>query len=452
MIRKLLFSLIAASCLAAAQPTVLMISVDGLRPDYITRAEQHGVSAPHLREFMAKGTYAEGVLGVLPTVTYPSHTTLVSGVWPDEHGIVNNTTFDPRMENMGGWYWYAQDIKVRTLWDAAADAGLVTASVGWPVTVSEKNIRYNIPEYWRAGNDEDRKLLRAISTPGLIEEMEANFGPYPNGKLTDPESDRIRVKVALRLLDKHHAHFLTLHLSALDHTQHLTGPFSKEACAVLEQIDAMIGQLVKGVRADDPKAVVLVVSDHGFVRTDHHVNLFVPFVTHGLISIRRSTSPLSQKPDILAWEATPWGAGGSAAIQLAHPNDRKIYEKTRAMLKTLAADPANGIARVLEKEEFEKMGGFKGASFAVEFAPGYQMGSAFEGPLVTPTRPSGMHGYFPDRPELRASFFAMGEGIAAHRNLGIVDMRQIAPTVAGILGVSLPGAKMKPLAIGATKQ
>ena len=68
----------------------------------------------------ADGSYASGVVGNLPTVTYPSHVTLLTGVAPARHGIVNNTTFDPQQNNQGGWYWYASDITAPTLWDAAA--------------------------------------------------------------------------------------------------------------------------------------------------------------------------------------------------------------------------------------------------------------------------------------------------------------------------------------------
>ncbi len=82
--------------------------------------QSHGLKVPNLRAFMADGAYAQGVRGVLPTLTYPSHTTLLTGASPAKHGIVDNTTFDPLLRNQRGWYWYAEDIKVPTLWDAAA--------------------------------------------------------------------------------------------------------------------------------------------------------------------------------------------------------------------------------------------------------------------------------------------------------------------------------------------
>ena len=109
---------------AHAEP-VLMISVDGLRPGDVIEADKRGLKIPNLRRFLAEGSYASGVVGILPTVTYPSHTTLITGVSPDKHGIVNNTTFDPKAINQGGWYWYASDIKVPTLWLIASGSNVV---------------------------------------------------------------------------------------------------------------------------------------------------------------------------------------------------------------------------------------------------------------------------------------------------------------------------------------
>src|SRR5712692_5899226 len=132
-----------------ARPILIMVSLDGLRPDYVTAADAHGLKIPNLRRFLEEGAFADGVAGVIPTVTYPSHTTLITGVWPTRHGILANTTFDPLGKNQSGWYWYTEDIKVPTLWDAARQAGLTTASIQWPVSVGAR-VTWNIPEVWRA--------------------------------------------------------------------------------------------------------------------------------------------------------------------------------------------------------------------------------------------------------------------------------------------------------------
>src|SRR5262249_15252649 len=127
---------------ATHQPSLVLLSIDGLRPDYVLEAQRYGLKLPELGRLVREGSFATGVAAVLPTVTYPSHTTLVTGVSPLRHGIVANGPFDPEGHNQDGWYWYAEDIRVPTLWDAAAQRGLKTANVAWPVTVGAR-ITYN---------------------------------------------------------------------------------------------------------------------------------------------------------------------------------------------------------------------------------------------------------------------------------------------------------------------
>src|SRR4051794_8750465 len=165
MIRILLLLACTLTFTTSFAARVLVISIDGLHPAYVTQADRYGLKIPTLRKFMARGSYAEGVVGVVPTVTYPNHTTLMTGVAPAVHGILSNTPFDPQNVNREGWYWYAEDIKSETLWKAANAAGLVTASVNWPVTVGDTHIRYLLPEYWRAQTPDDLKVLRALSRP-----------------------------------------------------------------------------------------------------------------------------------------------------------------------------------------------------------------------------------------------------------------------------------------------
>jgi len=432
----LLFLLSAAA--AFAQPSVVLISIDGMRPDYITNPKACPAGFPTLRRFLTEGTYAEGVIGVLPTITYPSHTTLVTGVEPARHGIWGNTTFDPEWTNQSGWYWYAEDITADTLWDAASRKGLVTASVGWPVTVGQRSIRYNIPEYWRAGNTEDRKLQRALSTP---EFYDAVLPQLRSISLTDGAflaTDRAFAQAAIFAIASKHARFVTLHMGTLDEEQHAHSPFSPEACQTLIELDKQVGLVEQAALAANPDAVIAVVSDHGFVRTDHRVNLQVPFIQAGLITVSASNS-------VTAWKASVFPAGGSAAIVLHDPADKVTEQAVRQLLHDLASNPANGIATILEKPEIEKLGGFPNATFVVDLETDYQLGYATQGELVTPAPSTGMHGYLPSHPEMRSSFFLRGKGIAAGRDLGVVDMRQIAPTLARILGLTLNDARQPPL-------
>jgi predicted AlkP superfamily pyrophosphatase or phosphodiesterase len=435
-LQLLLFVLLAfASCTPAQQqpPVLVMISVDGLRPDYITAAEAHGVNAPNLRRFLSEGTYADGVQGVIPTVTYPSHTTLVTGVWPVKHGILGNTTFDPLQKNSQGWYWYAEDIRVPTLWDAAARAGRTTASIQWPVTVGA-HVTWNIPEFWRASTADDAKLLRAVSTPGLLEEAKSAVGDYSGGIDTSAGGDETRGRYAQWILEKKHPALLTLHLTALDHIEHETGPFSPEAVAVLEELDAVIGKIRDTAERLAPGRVFFaVVSDHGFARTDAQLNLFPAFRAAKLFNV-------DDQGKIADWKAMPWVTGGSAAIVLKDPSDMAMLGQTRELLDKLAADPANGIDRILEADELHKRGGYPVASFFVSLKPGWRTGSTLEGPVSSKSKPGGTHGELPDLPDLRAAFFLSGPGVPAGRDLGIIDMRDVAPTLAHVAGLSLLSA------------
>lgn len=445
-------SILLISATAAHAAPVLMISIDGLKPEYITQADAHGMKIPYLRTLIANGTYADGVIGIWPTITYPSHTTLVTGVWPAEHGITNNQAFDPYQRFGGAWNWYAAAIRVPTLWQAAHKAGLRTASVGWPVSVGASGVDYLIPEYWRgdnvsgSSNPGDELLMAALARPDtLIQQLQPVVGPYMNGNDTSIGGDETKTKYALEILRRYKPAFMTLHLSSLDESQHQHGPFSPEACGDLEALDGMVARLAKQEFANDPKGVLVVVSDHGFMKISHLVNLAIPFVQAGLLDAAMAAG---KAPTVSSWKAEPWMAGGMAAVMLHDPGDQATEEQVKAMLDKLAADPDSGIAQVLDRTEIKKRGAFPDAAFLVVFKPGYYAGPALSGKLVTPIPGSrGSHGFSPEYPEMRASFFALGAGIARDRDLGLVDMRQIAPTVAGILRVSMPTAKSAPLRV-----
>lgn len=430
----------AAACLLAtsthAHP-LLLISLDGLRPDDVLEAEQRHLSVPHLRAFVRDGAYANAVHGVLPTLTYPSHTTLITGVAPAAHGIVSNLTFDPLVKNQQGWYWYAQDIHATTLWDAARAAHLVTANVHWPVSVGA-SVDYNLPQVWRAGTADDRKLLRALSTPGLLDSLEHELGTYADGIDETIEGDENRARFAERIIETRHPSFMTAYFTALDHVQHHVGIDTSEARATLERLDLIVGRLVAAARKSDPQTVVAVVSDHGFAPLEHDVNLARAFIEAGLIS-------LDDKGQVARWDATPWYDAGSAAIVLRDGQDAAARTKTRALLDKLAGDPANGIARVMAREEIGKRGGAPQAEYFLLFKPGYQMGTDPHVAMVAPSKLHGMHGYDPDLDSMQSTFLVAGAGIPEHRALGRIDMRDIAPTLARQLGVELPHTEGKAL-------
>lgn len=175
---------------AGAAQHVVMISVDGLMPDYYQKADALGLRIPHLRRLMRDGAWAR-VRGVLPTVTYPSHTTLITGVTPRVHGIGSNTYFDPEERSNGAWMWYAAEVRVPTLVSAARAKGLSTGSVSWPVSVG-RFADWNVPEFFRGSSTHpsDLRLVEAMSTPGLVDAAVAERGrpfawPFTDAERTD---------------------------------------------------------------------------------------------------------------------------------------------------------------------------------------------------------------------------------------------------------------------------
>lgn len=442
-----------ASTAVSARP-VLLISLDGLRPGDVTDAPARGLKVGNLRRFLTEGSYAEGVIGILPTVTYPSHTTLITGATPARHGIVNNLTFDPTQINREGWYWYASDIKLPTLWDAAHAAHLSTGNVHWPVSVGARAIDWNLPQIWLTGHADDGKLLAALATPGLLPELEASEGAYAAGIDDTIAGDEIRGRFAIRLIALHHPDFLTVYLTGLDTMQHHAGPGTPEAHEVLERLDAIVGKLVAVEQAAHPDAVIAVVSDHGFAPVTKALNLWRAFIDAGLVR-GADAGPQRGGWKITDWDAVPWISGGSIAVVLAHPEDAALKAKVADLLTRLKADPGNGIARIITRAAIAQGGGNPDADFYLDLADGW-MAQPWRGPnlpvVIDPAPYKGMHGYFPADPRMRSTLLLLGNAIPKARDLGIVDMRCIAPTLAAVLGVKLTGAELPPLDLSAAEK
>lgn len=437
MIRTLAAALLLLCGAPAAASPVLLVSLDGLRPDDVSRAAERGIKVPVLAGLQREGAHAQGVIGVLPTLTYPSHTTLITGVSPRRHGVANNLTFDPDQKNDTGWYWYAEDIRIPTLWQAAHAAGLSTANVHWPVSVDAPGIDANLPQIWRKGTADDAKLLRALATPGLLPAMEAKLGAYAQGIDETVAGDAVRVRFAAAILAERKPQFMTVYLAGIDHAEHQGGPGSAVAITAIEETDALVGQLVTAARAAMPDVTVVVVSDHGFRPVTTDVNLFRPFLEAGLIR-------LGPDGKVASSDAMPWLAGGTATIRLARPDDAALLARVKTLLAKLAADPAYHIAAVLDAAQVAAAGGTDEASFFVAMQPGYETGRDPAAPVTQPSTYKGMHGYVPGDAAMRSTLIVAGPGQERGRDLGTVDMRAIAPSIARILGVPLPTADVKP--------
>lgn len=442
MLRRLLTAMALALSLAVAiaamapdAPHVIVVSIDGLMP--ATYTDSGPAKIPVLRGLAAGGAWAEGAIGVVPSVTYPSHTTMITGVPPSVHGIVTNEILDPEGLSGGAWYWFADAIRVPTLPGAVRSRGLLAGAVSWPATVG-MDLDYLLPEYWAWRHPSGRSLLEALTRPaGLVRSSEAAAGRTFDWPLTD----RDRVDHAIHILKTWQPHLLLLHVFESDSAEHTYGPGSPQALEAIERIDGYLGLLLEAARTVIPaeRLHIVVVSDHGFAGIDRQLNPNVAFRREGLIDV-------DERGRVRGWRAWFHPAGGSGFVYLRDPSNAAVRDRVERILRDLAGDPANGIADVWTPADLERLGGDPDAAFGLEMRPPFYSSSGVT-ELVTPSGSRGGHGYAPTRPELHASLVINGPRVKRTGNLGVVRLSQLAPTLASWFGVGLSPRADQPLAL-----
>ena len=389
MVRNFIFTAVLASSLFAAQPLVL-VSVDGLDNRYLAQADQWKLRIPTIRRLMREGQYSQGVIGVVPTITWPSHTTIISGVDPVAHGIMGN------WRPPGDRYLDYSQIKSPTLIGAARKAGLSIGAVTWPVTVGAP-VDWNLPEYFekRRGGSMDLRAIESKSNPSdLVAKISADYPSFAQEWM----DDRTRTLAVLWLLAHEKPQLLLVHLVDLDSEEHDDAPFSREALAILERTDELIGEIVAALPAGSALALV---SDHGFERVDRIVNL-------------RTVVP-----------------GAVVAGSLVMAPDAT----TAAALRGLKADARYGIGREIPEEEFARFPSAlnRNPSAVFDSAEGVMFGNAVQGELTAKPAEIGNHGHWPMR--YRSVYVLWGPGIP-HEVLPEFSIREIAGRLARVLGVS----------------
>jgi predicted AlkP superfamily pyrophosphatase or phosphodiesterase len=424
---------------------VLLITLDGLLPDSYEHPDARGLKIPTLRSIVAHGASSDGALSVFPSVTYPSHTSMTTGVFPGAHGINGNRAFDPLENDLEGWNWYAEDIKRDPIWRIAERAGYPTALVHWPVSVGAK-VTWLVPEYWRAKDDNDRKLVRALATPGLLESVAAEHPDFwPRYAPPDVKDDAL-TDIALHILATGKPTLLQLHLVQVDGAQHHYGIWSPEALAAIEHDDRQLARIFElldrsGLAKDTS---VIVASDHGFMNAEKMVRPGVLLREAGLVmmSARSGDAPAH----VTDWRATLVVNSGEAYVYVKDPADTATRETVRKILTAKVGQEGSGIGRVFDSAEVRAKGGDPEAFLAIEAAPGYQLGPGYAGEYVGAAIYHATHGYDPDRPEMHASLLMIGPNVP-HGALASARLVDIAPTIAEWLGLAMGSVDGKPLRV-----
>ncbi len=424
-------------------PSVLLISVDALKPEFVFEQERLGVHLPNITNYFLENglTAPDGMKSVFPTFTYPCHQSMITGTSPATHGIVNNGIFDPDGKHLGAWHWFA-NTRVMTLWEAARKNGYWSASVAFPTSVGAKG-DFIAPEYWWDGSSLDSQFINAVAVPqGIILEMEQEIGQYAGGLDLSDAGDAQRGKAALWMLRNKLApvisekpFFMSAYFASFDESAHQNGVYSKEAAHSLENIDRMLGELIgEAMRITDGHLVVCVVADHGTLDNTHNISPNVLLHNAGLIET-------DAQGKIVSWKAFSQRAGGTAEIRLADPEDTEAAAALKTVMDQLAADPDSGILEILTGEEARARGGFPEAAYVLVSQKGYELRDDVTGSYCrTRLTQKAQHGYSENFPEMRASFMLTGEGISKGQisNVRLID---VAPTLAGLMHFVLPDAE-----------
>ena len=379
----------------AAPHRLLVISVDGLDWRYLRDRDAQGLKIPNIRKIMAKSQMADGVTGVWPTITWPSHTSMLTGVRPDQHGILGNAGGppDPPLS-----YWSAGKIKVPTLTQCLVGAGRTVGAVNWPVTVDAR-INWNLPEVYarRNGDSSDMETVDKFGTPGLVAEIGRAYPSFPQQWL----DDRSRALATIYLLTRKHPDLMLLHFAELDSEQHEEGPFVPHAKAVVERTDELIGDILKILPKDYALALV---SDHGFEQVDHIANLKVMAAADGVTGAMTVTGGLvtSSDPPAIAWLRAQSGKGE--------------------------------VGREVPPEELKRYAPQLSGS-AFEPAPHVMFGNGKEPRQASETK--GNHGFWPMRPDYHSIFLLSGPDIKPEK-LGTLEMVALKDRLTEALGATCP--------------
>jgi len=432
----------ASATISAAEPDrdrcVVLISVDGLAGYYF---DDPRAQMPTIRELAKNGAWSDEMTCSFPTVTWPNHTTLVTGAHPARHGVLGNNFLDRETAKPVGLivdpvFDKDEIVRVPTIYDAAHQAGLATAGVLWPATRNAKSFDWSVPDM---GEDNWAKY----GTPSWLEELRQagipvdSHAAWCKDKVCGVMRDWLYSRMADHVLMVHAPNLVLVHLIELDHTQHTFGPKTPEAYWAVNQADTRVRDIVESVRKSKhaDKTTIIVTSDHGFRPIAKDIRPNVLFRTQKLADAAPDVRPVVKSV----------AQGGGCMVYILDPARKaELLPKLRDVLAKV-----EGVTAVVEPKDFEKFGVAApeqdphAPDFWLSAESGYCFTDSAEGEdLVVPRpAPGGTHGYLPNHPDLYGTFVISGYGVASAKDLGPIRNIDVAPTMAELLKVKLPTAE-----------
>ncbi|HWL08673.1 MAG TPA: alkaline phosphatase family protein [Planctomicrobium sp.] len=434
---------IASDPVLAGEPEVkhvVLISIDGLPASFL---EDPAIPLKTIRHLARQGVIAEGMTVCNPSVTWPNHTTLITGARPAEHGVLYNGVLERLGPGLPIQLNSRKDkgelVLIPTLTDLVSAQGGTVAGINWPCTRNCSSLSIDFP---------DTPEMMKYTTPEFLEEL-IEAGQVPDDlresfyKLPPVGRDRVWTDAACYALRKHKPRLTLVHLLNVDASHHRYGPGTWAGHSAVAYADSCVRDILEAL--DDAgireQTAVFVVSDHGFISTPKSLNPNSLLRKAGLLTVEGNR--------ITAATAQGHPAGGTAMLFLTRPDTREQDRKRVIELFT----GAEGIKEILTPEHFEALGMPlpdeypQMGDLVLVAEDGYAFTNAFsEDELVTPSSyPLGTHGFLSNNPRMNATFIAAGAGIRQGLEMGLIENIQVAPTIAKLLNVQLESATGAPL-------
>lgn len=422
---------------ASTNHHVILITIDGLAAYYLKDPK---APIPTIRKLMAEGAVTEGMRVANPAITWPNHTTLVTGVRPAKHSVLfNGVLVRPgpgKAVRVDGAKNQSDLVAVPTIFDQLHRAGYRTADINWPCTRGSRSLDDSFPDVPDQVSYMTPRLRDELIAAGWLEGTnDATFKVQ-----SAPVRDRIWTEAAAHVIRERRPNFMLIHMLVTDSTQHKYGPQSPAAYAAIALADAQLADILRAIDAAGirEKTTLFVTADHGFETALKIINPNVAFRKAGLLQATATPTLQQARAQIVS-------EGGIAMVYFTNPEtlsaDRaKVIELMRAQ---------EGIADILTPDTFAALGlpdpakNPQMADLILVAKDGYAFNNEARGEDVVTTVTlemgnQGHHGFLSSNPKMNASLVVWGRGIKKGARLGLIENVDVAPTMARLLGHTLP--------------
>lgn len=403
---------------------VIVVSYDAFSKDNWESA----ASKPNLAKLIERGASTNLLKSVYPTLTYVIHSSYVTGVYPDRHGVFHNNPFQPFVpENEQNWHWFRSDIQAPTVYEAAREKGLTTAGLLWPVS-GKANINFNIPEIKAIKNENQAlKILKSGSKLFTLQ-MEMKYGKVRQG-IQQPYLDDFTTVCAVDTIKKRKPNLLLMHLIDIDDTKHLLGTKGPHIEEVIERMDRRIGDLVQATKDAGiyEETTFIIVGDHSQLDVQYKVYLNRILYEEGLIY---------EENGKWHWRAYVQSAGGAAYLHV-QPGDTEAEQLALSILQEAARKETYGIEAILSTQQLQEFHVDSQFRYMIEAKEGYAFEDDHLQEAVIDLHALGKkyatHGYSPTKPDYTSNLIISGNNVIAGSDIGEACVVDLGPTIAHIL-------------------